>query len=114
MGGQWLQHSGAGAVEQARRGLEKGRGGVPVRRQRRQKCARAARHTFASHLVMRNVPLKAVKELLGHASITKTLRYAHLAESAKRDAVMNLDKPPPRLGDGARWALKCRASKVRG
>ncbi len=31
--------------------------------------------TFASHPVMRGVPLKAVQELLGHATIEMTMRY---------------------------------------
>ena len=49
------------------------------------------RHSFASHLVMRGVPLKAVQELMGHATIDMTMRYAHLSPDVKRDAVGVLD-----------------------
>jgi len=49
------------------------------------------RHSFASHLVMNGVPLKAVQELLGHATIEMTMRYSHLAPVVKRDAVATLD-----------------------
>jgi integrase len=49
------------------------------------------RHSFASHLVMRGAPLKAVQELLGHATIDMTMRYAHLSPAAKNEAIALLD-----------------------
>ncbi len=52
------------------------------------------RHTFASHLVMRGVPLKAVQELMGHADIQTTMRYAHLSPDVRTDAVAQLDRRP--------------------
>lgn len=52
------------------------------------------RHTFASHLVMKGVPLKAVQELMGHATIEMAIRYSHLSPDVKRDAVGELDSAP--------------------
>jgi integrase len=49
------------------------------------------RHTFASHLVMRKAPMKAVQELMGHSTIAMTERYAHLSPDVRKDAVRLLD-----------------------
>ncbi len=53
----------------------------------------ALRHSFASQLTMDGVPLRVIQELLGHATIEMTMRYAHLAPSARRDAIATLDRP---------------------
>jgi len=49
------------------------------------------RHTFASHLIMASIDLTTVKELLGHKTLTMTLRYSHLAPSHKVKALDVLD-----------------------
>ena len=45
------------------------------------------RHTFASQVILNGGSLKHVQELLGHKSMTMTLRYSHLSQDDKRKAV---------------------------
>ena len=45
------------------------------------------RHSAASYMVMSGIDLITVMEILGHAKIDTTLRYAHLSPSHKRHAV---------------------------
>jgi integrase len=49
------------------------------------------RHTFASHLAMKGVPLNTVQALLGHSTIVMTMRYAHVAPSTMRAAIEMLN-----------------------
>lgn len=51
----------------------------------------ALRHTYASRLVQNGVEILTVKELLGHRTLSVTLRYSHLAPKTLRSAVAKLN-----------------------
>ncbi|MFO0590497.1 MAG: tyrosine-type recombinase/integrase [Polyangiaceae bacterium] len=51
----------------------------------------ALRHTFASTLATRGAPLRSVQDLLGHSTITMTMRYAHVSGDSLRETVSLLD-----------------------
>ena len=59
---------------------------------RRQKVSfHTLRHTYASWLAIQGTPILEIKELLGHATLAMTERYAHLIPDTKRAAVDRLD-----------------------
>jgi integrase len=49
------------------------------------------RHTFASRLVSRGVDIVTVQQLLGHSTVTVTMRYTHTNLDSKRAAVARLE-----------------------
>ncbi|MEP6654537.1 MAG: site-specific integrase [Myxococcales bacterium] len=49
------------------------------------------RHTFCSHLAMKGAAPRAIQELAGHASISVTERYMHLAPTALTEAIALLE-----------------------
>lgn len=44
------------------------------------------RHTFASHFMMNGGSILVLQKILGHSSLTMTMRYAHLAPDHLREA----------------------------
>src|SRR5262249_31371606 len=49
------------------------------------------RHTFASRSVMRGGSLPALQQILGHATLAMTMRYAHLSPRHLRDEMDKTD-----------------------
>jgi integrase len=77
-----------------------GRRFLEVKRSFTSACRRAGiedfrfhdlRHTFASHFLMRGGSLKALQEILGHADIKMTMRYAHLSNAHLKESISLLN-----------------------
>ena len=52
-------------------------------------------HPVCSHLAMLGAAPRAIQELVGHSTLSMTLRYMHLAPSALREAIGLLDFGQP-------------------
>ncbi len=48
------------------------------------------RHTFGTRLAASRADVVKIRELVGHASITTTMRYMHASDSGKRDAIAQM------------------------
>lgn len=69
------------------------------------------RHTTASHVLQNNSGnLKVVQEVLRHSDYRMTERYAHLAPSQVRTAILTLDETFKNLRTGPRGELAAPAS----
>jgi integrase len=71
----------------------------------------AFRHTFASWLATAGVPVPSIQALLGHSTITMTMRYTHIASSALRDAVSVLDPRRPNVSPNF-WATRGQRTPI--
>jgi len=81
----------------------------------RNPAQRRGCHTFASHLVMKGVPLKVVQELLGHKDIKPTMSYAHLAPGYLEGGVNSLNDPgSPPNSSAAKMLSNFSPQKERG
>ena len=54
-------------------------------------CFHDLRHTVATRMVTNGVDLVVVKDILGHSSITTTMRYAHPVPEVKKKAIALLN-----------------------
>jgi len=70
------------------------------------------RHTFASQMILKGASIKVVQEILGHKTLTMTMRYAHLSQEHKREAI-NLLNDLTTPFHGHKWSQSGNMAKKR-
>jgi site-specific recombinase XerD len=49
------------------------------------------RHSFGTHLALKGTPIKTLQQLMGHATITTTMKYMHVAETHLQQAIKGFE-----------------------
>lgn len=49
------------------------------------------RHSFGTHQALKGTPIRTLQELMGHASITTTQKYLHVAEEHRKAAIAGFE-----------------------
>ncbi len=57
------------------------------------------RHTAASHLIMNGVDIRVIADIMGHRSISTTMKYTHLLDNYKLKAIKKLNWIGPENND---------------
>lgn len=63
----------------------------------RGQCAHILRHTFASHFMMNGGDILTLQKVLGHSTLSMTLRYAHLAPDHLDSVLLKKPKVDDRI-----------------
>jgi len=64
--------------------------GLAVDDRKNRAVLHTLRHTFASHLAINSIPIFTIKELMNHADIEMTMRYAKLSPNNGKVAIQGL------------------------
>ncbi len=64
--------------------------GIDVNDRKNRIVIHSLRHTFASLLITANTNIKRIQELMNHADITQTMKYAKLDDDENKKAIQNI------------------------